>query len=128
MKDLKEFLESTVNFEVAGYDKRQNTLENAARQLHKEAIEFDRRQKSLNNKFAEALQGLPSYINIPFYNFDIINLMKALGIESNNTSTSSIDNFKTTTYTINEERTVEKFWFQCGLILEHAFNPVIEEI
>lgn len=103
MESLKEFIESTIDFENS--DNIANTLENAVNQLHSECIKGNNSMFNmpLNLRFKDAVQGLPSYINIPFYNGDIENLMYALGYE-------------------RTDDIVDRYWFLVGDILATEFR------
>lgn len=101
--DLKNHLIDLIDFDGAGYTDKENTLKEAANTLWNECANYNRGTTS--NKFKEALQGLPSYINIPFYNGHIIDLMYALGYEDT-----------------DEVRTVETYWSLCGEILADEFS------
>ena len=97
---LKDVLADLVDFESAGYETQPNTLKNVATNLWNECAQYNRGTQA--NKFTEGLQGLPSYINIPFYNWDIEKLMYSLGYELDDS--------------------VEKYWVLCGVILSEEFN------
>lgn len=105
---LKLHLESLVDFEC--YDDRPNTLKNVALQLFDEVVKHDRRNKVLSVKFTEAVQGLPSYLNLPFANYDIANLMFALGLEFDRENDDEYFN------------TCTKYWELVGEILMDEFN------
>lgn len=76
---LAAFMLSCVDFESAGYEEQENTLQNVASNLWSECAQYNRGTDA--NKFTEGLQGLPSYINLPFYNGEIEDLMYAFGYE-----------------------------------------------
>jgi len=96
---IQNFMTSRVDFKSAGYGGKYNdSLEDVANALWNECAQYNR--GTLGNKFKEALQGLPSYIDLPFYNGEIESLMYALGYE--------------------EEDAVDKYWTTCGMILANC--------
>ena len=100
--ELREHLKTLVSFDELGYDEPQeNTLMNVADNLWNECASHSQ-GKNNAEKFTDALRGLPSYIAIPFYNFDIENLMKAIGYEGTNA--------------------VDEYWNACGQILANSFE------
>ena len=106
LNELKAFLLTCVDFESAGYPEQDNTLENVALNLWSECAQYNRGTNA--NKFKEGLQGLPSYINLPFYNYDIECLMYSLGYEGPDS--------------------VESYWNLCGLILAQSFNNQLQTV
>lgn len=109
--ELRKFIDSCVDFDGLGYDEpKQNTIEEAAKQLFDECVKHDRRLKPLSVKFTEALQGLPSYISIPFYNYDIANLVYSLGLEFDRNDDN--DYFEA----------CELYWEECGEYLADIIN------
>ena len=78
---LKKFLESNIEFE--GYD-FETKLNNKFTQLYEVFLdEYGWAIKRYGQKKAliEWLQGLPSSIDIPYYYYDISNLLHALGFD-----------------------------------------------
>lgn len=106
--ELTVILTDLVDFDGLGYDQpKENTLECAANTLFNEAIKgIPSRGKSPSEQFKEALQGLPTYISVPFYNYDIEQLMYSIGYEG--------------------ENAVEIYWDLCGEILAYAHSKAIK--
>jgi predicted P-loop ATPase len=101
-EQLKNFILESVDFQSVGYeDNKPNTLEEAANTLWNERAKYNRGLNS--SKLTQALQGLPSYIDVPFYNDEIINLMYAFGFE-------------------DKENSVNEYWKLCGVILADALT------
>lgn len=110
MESLKEFIESCVDFDGLGYDQpKENTIECAAVTLFDECVKHDRRPKKIAAKFTEALQGLPSYINVPFMNYEIVNLVYALGLDFDRNDDDQCTD------------AIEAYWNACGEILAEAY-------
>lgn len=97
---LRAHLQSLVSFDGLGYSEpKENTLRCAASTLWFECAYSQSGSKQ--RKYTEALRGLPSYINIPFYDNDIEGLMYAIGYEG--------------------VEPVGLYWDLCGEILAEAF-------
>lgn len=96
------FIDSCVDFE----SEKENTIKNASNQLFDEVVKWDKRNIPQYKKFTEALQGLPSYINIPFMNYEIFKLMYSLGAEANENNDDEY--FKV----------CEIYWDMCGQYLK----------
>lgn len=81
--NLKRYVEDKIDFE--GYDEYQNTpksqrLENAV-EVFKSEKGWDIKNQGLKGAFIDWLMGLPSIIDIPYYYYEIENLMYALGYD-----------------------------------------------
>lgn len=90
---LQDHLKDLIDFE--GYDNKINTLEQVGLTLWNESAKYQ--SGTIAQKFTESLRGLPSYINLPYWNNDIENLMHAIGYEGPDP--------------------VNTYWNSCGLIL-----------
>lgn len=111
--ELRKFIDSNVCFDGYGYDEpKDNTIQAAAVQLFEDVVRHDRRLKTLSAKFTEALQGLPSYIDIPFMNYDIANLMYSLGLDFDRNDDD--DYFQA----------VDIYWAECGRYLADVINNI----
>jgi hypothetical protein len=103
---LEDVVLSHVEFDGLGYNEpKENTIKCAAETLHDECIKGTNQRGPLAHRFASALQGLPTYISVPFYNAEIIDLMHALGYETN-----------------DSHELVELYWIKCGEILANHFK------
>jgi hypothetical protein len=111
--ELRKFIDSNVCFDGYGYDEpKDNTIQAASVQLFDEVVRHDRRLKTLSVKFTEALQGLPSYIDIPFMNYDIANLMYSLGLDFDRNDDD--DYFQA----------VDIYWAECGRYLADVITNI----
>jgi hypothetical protein len=114
---LTEFLAGCVEFDGLGYSEpKENTLQCAAYTLYKECIERVPSRNSLGKQFTGALQGLPSYINAPFMNWEIVNLMYALGMDFDRTNESE------------QHAAIELYWTLCGTILKEAAHEYLKTV
>jgi hypothetical protein len=78
---LKEVLEMNISFEDYG-----NPKENSIPELFKQFMDeyfyaHGLRQYTYPQFISEWLRGLPSTVDMPFYTYDIVNLMKAVDYE-----------------------------------------------
>jgi hypothetical protein len=109
---LKKHIADCIEFDGLGYDTpKDNSLECAANTLYLECIERNpnEQRKHISDAFTYALQGLPSYICVPFENYEIANLMYALGYEFDRKNDDEY--FKA----------VDLYWKLCGQILSEAY-------
>src|SRR3972149_3027376 len=88
-ESFKEFILDNIDFE--GYSiKGTNLITNGLDIFRKE---YDHEIKKVGEKkaFIEYLKGLPSWLSVPAYYFDIRNLMYSLGYEVLNVSDNTLD-------------------------------------
>ena len=80
--NIQDFLSSAISFDDMPNLTNAEKAEQLKKSLYSEGC-FDaynlKRYKTYQNCLSNHLQGLPSYINIPFYYCDIIELAKKLG-------------------------------------------------
>ena len=88
-ESFKEFILDNIDFE--GYSiKGTNLITNGLDIFRKE---YDHEIKKVGEKkaFIEYLKGLPSWLSVPAYYFDIRNLLYSLGYEVLNVSDNTLD-------------------------------------
>jgi hypothetical protein len=97
MNNYKTFFENTIidNINFEGYDLPENQsdfdkVQNVYKTFLSEYGWSIKRMGELNS-FKEWLQGLPSVLTVPFYNYDILNNAKAYGFKLD--SEEKEDNF-----------------------------------
>lgn len=92
MNNTKTFFENTIinNIDLESYDKSNDisTIDkiNEVYKIFLNEYGFNSQRMSKENAFKEWLQGLPSVVNIPFYNYEIIENAKKEGFKLNKES------------------------------------------
>lgn len=81
--NLKRYVEDNIDF--SGYDgyeriPKSQTLR-AAIDIFKDERDWDVKRQGLKKAFIDYLQGLPSFLHIPYYDDDIRHLLYALGYD-----------------------------------------------
>ncbi|MBS3739699.1 MAG: hypothetical protein KGY51_12015, partial [Psychroflexus sp.] len=81
------------NLDYSEYDNRKPTLKNLYKQFLEEGYSDNelKRQGTIPKVITGWLRGLPSTLNIPFYTYDIVNLMHALGYEVKDMESIDVD-------------------------------------
>lgn len=91
-ENLKKHLQDNIDFE--GYDNKENTILNLFKQCLDEYIHPNivrQHNGNIPKVLSEWLRGLPSTIDMPFYTYDIVNLMKALGYDTQGMEDIEVD-------------------------------------
>lgn len=91
---LEKVLVDNIDFSDYG-DNQENTVENLYRVFKDEYFhenELRRQKGSMPRVISEWLRGLPSVLSMPFYTFQIVDLMYALGYDTENMEPIDVDN------------------------------------
>ena len=88
MKNANKFYESILlnNIDLSEYKAEEKTslkeVLNTVYEIHKrEYVHQNNQHLSKNELFSEWLQGLPSVLTVPFYNYDILKAAKEFGFD-----------------------------------------------
>lgn len=109
--ELRKFIDSCVDFEGLGYNEpKDNTIQEAVKQLFNECLNYKRSLKAYD--FTEALQGLPTYISVPFMNYEISNLIYAFGLEFDRNNDEEY------------HAACELYWEECGKYLFEVYKSL----
>jgi len=78
---LKKFLEDRISFEGYDFKSKVNNKFTQLFEVFEDEYGFAIKRYGLKKALIEWLQGLPSTIDIPYYYYDISNLLYALGFD-----------------------------------------------
>lgn len=108
---LKDVLKDSISFDGLGYSEdKENTLKCAVNTLYNECIKNNNVRGSLAQRFTDALQGLPSYFELPYMNYEIACLMCSIGYDVDLNDDDSIC------------AVADKYWAEIGRICADEFN------
>ena len=79
-KNFQEWVLSNIDFEGYNFDCVKNKIETGLKVFRSE-YDFEIKRRGEQGAFKEYLLGLPGWLNIPFYYYDIRNLLYSLGYE-----------------------------------------------